>query len=91
MLVLRGRARPVSDDTDHVRIIKDQYQADGRCYDKGMLFDILQQDLPDNRAPGCVHVECHGAVVGVHTPVVATVDTETKEAYGDVHFGRVAL
>jgi hypothetical protein len=54
------------------RIIKDQYQLEGRHYDEGGLFEILQQDLPDTGAPGCVHVESHGTVEGIRTPVVAT-------------------
>jgi hypothetical protein len=57
--------------SDQQRIIKDQYQAEGRRFNEGELFDILQKDLPNNRAPGCVHVEHHGAV-GIQTPIAAT-------------------
>jgi len=62
----------VSDADRDQRVIKDQYQSEGRHYDEGELFDKLQQDLPDSGAPGCVHVECHGAVEGIQTPIVAT-------------------
>jgi hypothetical protein len=61
----------VSDSNLDRRIIKDQYQSEGRRYDEGELFDKLQ-DLSDSGAPGCVHVECHGAVEGIQTPTPAT-------------------
>jgi hypothetical protein len=32
----------------------------------------LQTDLANNRAPGRVHVERHGAVFGIHTPIAKT-------------------
>jgi hypothetical protein len=62
----------VSCSADRWRIIKDQYQTTGRRYDEGLLFDILQTDLANNRAPGCVHVERHGAVFGIQTPIAKT-------------------
>jgi hypothetical protein len=62
----------VSDTHVGRRIIKDQYQSEGRRYDEGQLFDKLQQDLPDTGAPGCVHVEAHGAVDGIHTPIASS-------------------
>jgi hypothetical protein len=62
----------VSDTNNGQRIIKDQYQTEGRRYDEGELFDTLQQDMPDTRAPGCVHVEFHGFVGEVQTPIAET-------------------
>jgi hypothetical protein len=61
----------ISDDAERPRIIKDQYQTSGRRYDEGSLFDILQKDISSSPAPGCVHVEGHGEVTGIRTPIEA--------------------
>jgi hypothetical protein len=57
--------------SDGLRIVKDQYQTEGRRYDEGELFDILQRDLPENCTPRCVRVEAHGVVNGIYTPIAA--------------------
>ena len=62
----------LSGDDEHLRIIKDQYQTMGRRYEEGILFDILQNDISSGPAPGCVHVERHGEVAGIQTPIAAT-------------------
>jgi len=61
----------ISGDAERPRIIKDQYQTRGRRYDEGILFDILQKDISNSPAPGCVHVERHGEVAGIQTPIAA--------------------
>jgi hypothetical protein len=62
----------ISDTDNGRRIIKDQYQAKGRRYDEGELFDKLQRGHEDTPALGCVHVECHGVVEGIQTPNATT-------------------